>query len=103
MLFCFGHKQMKDLKLSMFAVTLWFISGILTIQLLLSQFVVTDGAALSSALLLKTVAIGAVCGLIVDTLRYLSAQISLETHRSLKRKRVGKDMRRLLEQSLGTA
>ena len=94
---------MNDLKLSMFAVTLWFTGGILVIQLLLSQFVITDGAALSSALLLKTVAIGAVCGLIVDTLRYLSTQISLESHRNLKCKRVGKDMRRLLERSLGAA
>ena len=94
---------MNDLKLSVFSVTLWFTGGILAIGWFLGQFFITDGAAFSVALLMQTAAVAAVCGLIVDTLRYLSTQISLKAHRSLKRKRVGKDMRRLLEQNLGTA
>lgn len=103
MLFCFGHKQVNGSNLTVFSVTLWFTGGILAIAVFLGQFVITDGAALSAALLTQTVAIGALCGLMVDALRYLSTQLSLETYRSLKRKRVGKDMRRLLERSLGTA
>ena len=94
---------MNELNLSVFSVTLWFTCGILAIALFLGQFVITGGAALSAALLMQTVAIGALCGLLVDSLRYLSSQLSLETYRSLKHKRVGKDMRRLLERSLGTA
>ena len=94
---------MSDFKLSIFSVTLWFTGGILAMVWFLGQFVIVDAAALSAALYMQTVAIAAVCGMVVDTLRYLSTQMSLETHRNLKRKRAGKDMRRLLERSLGTA
>lgn len=91
---------MNDSKLSLIAVTLCFAAGIALIEIAASQF---TAASLTPGLLLKSIAIGALCGLIVDSLRFVSGQISLKPHPSLKRKRPGKDMRRLLERSLGPA
>ena len=91
---------MDESRLSLLTVTLCFTVGILLIELAVSQF---GAAGLSTGLLLKSIAIAALCGLIVDSLRFVSGQISLKPHPSLKRKRPGKDIRRLLERSLGPA
>ena len=87
----------------MFAVTLWLTGGIAVTELILSQFVITGATGVSAGMLVQMVLVVALCGLIVDVLRYVAANLSLKPHRSLKRKRVGKDMRRLLERSLGPA
>lgn len=91
---------MKESKLSIIAVTLCFTVGIAIIEVAASQF---GGAGLSVNLMLKSMAIAALCGLIVDLLRFASAQISLKPHPSLKCRRPGKDISRLLERSLGPA
>ena len=94
---------MNDLKLSRFAITLWFIGGTLAIELLLSLVMVAGPGGLSTEMLVRTVAVAALCGFIVDALRFISAHIKLETYRNLKCKRIGKDMRQLLERNLGSA
>ena len=87
----------------MFTITVWFIGGTLAIELLLSQLMGVGNGELSAEMLLRTLAVAALCGFIVDALRFLSARIKLETHRNLKCKRIGKDIRQLLERNLGSA
>ena len=91
---------MKDSKLSLIAVTLCFATGIALIEVAASLFTATG---LTLDLFVRSVAIGALCGLIVDVLRFVSGQIRLKPHPTLKCKQPGKDMRRLLERSLGPA
>lgn len=100
MLFCLGHRQMNESKLSLIAVTLCFTVGIAIIEIVASQF---GGGGLSVNLMFKSMAIAALCGLIVDLLRFASGRISLKPHPSLKCRRPGKDISQLLERSLGPA
>ena len=89
---------MNESRLSLIAVTLCFTVGITLIELVVSQ---VTAAAITADLLLRSIAVGALCGLIADFLRFVSSRIGLESHPGLKCRRQGKDMRRLLEQTLG--
>ena len=92
---------MKHLNLNTFSVTLWFAGGVAAVGLILGQFSAISATVPVPVAIVQAVLVSALCGFIVDSLRFAGSNVSLKPFRSLKRKRVGKDMRRLLERSLG--